>query len=461
MGIGSSFNSVRTFNRFSNGTVVSEDYWDFTLISSTASMMREKYRIDFTDDIIPTDEDLKERLFAAGFEMLTSIGFYCPDLRRSLSITADDIWNGIENAPRKVQVGSGKESRTLESRYGNVRRKPIVFGGPTATVVSEDIYTKMMQSYAQEPIVDVLFNGVIESLEGHEMRPGSPMEMYAVLSEIKKTTLAKISCGRPGMSIMGPESAITSSSRICAGLPAVGFDNSNILDIPQRNEMKVDLASLNMLATGEMNGYTLLVEQLPIFGGYCGGVEETAICDVATTLASFTIMNADIHVDGPIHLRWGVTTARECLQIAGHVAAAIESNASLLLGNMYYVGAGPCTEMCFMENAAQAMTDTASGREAILSSASAKGVVMDKTTGMEPRFAGKVSQAVAGLPVEEVNEILDEVVKMYESNFTNIPEGKRFQDCYDTKTMTPTAEHIEVYNRSIEKLRGLGLNIRY
>ena len=41
------------------------------------------------------------------------------------------------------------------------------------------------------------------------------------------------------------------------------------------------------------------------------------------------LLNASYHLDGPIHIRWGTTTSRETLQIAGHVAAAIDHNTDL------------------------------------------------------------------------------------------------------------------------------------
>ena len=135
------------------------------------------------------------------------------------------------------------------------------------------------------------------------------------------------------------------------------------------------MAGLNMLAGWQAQGNTIMIEQMPIFGGYCGGIEETAICDIATTLASFTLFGGNFHLDGPIHIRWGITTSRETLQVAAHAAAAIDANTDLLLANQYYTIAGPCTEMCLLETAAQAMSDTASGRELLSGSAAAKGVV--------------------------------------------------------------------------------------
>jgi methylamine---corrinoid protein Co-methyltransferase len=39
-------------------------------------------------------------------------------------------------------------------------------------------------------------------------------------------------------------------------------------------------------------------EQMPIFGGYAGGIEETTIVDVATSLNSMIMSSASWHLDG-------------------------------------------------------------------------------------------------------------------------------------------------------------------
>jgi len=219
------------------------------------------------------------------------------------------------------------------------------------------------------------------------------------------------------------------------------------------------MAGMNMIAGWKTNGDTIMVEQMPIFGGYCGGVEETAICDVATVLASYALLDCDLHLDGPIHIRWGTTTTRETLKIAAHAAAAIDLNTDLLLGNQYYTLAGPCTEMCLLETAAQAITDTASGRELISGSASSKGVVKDRTTGMEARMMGEAAIATAGMDVSEVNQILDRLIAQYEGDFLHQPVGKRFQDCYDVVNVTPSKEYLRVYDKALATLNKCGLSI--
>jgi len=228
----------------------------------------------------------------------------------------------------------------------------------------------------------------------------------------------------------------------------------------QLNELKVDMAALNMLSGWTINGNTIMIEQMPIFGGYCGGIEETAICDVATTLASFTLFSGNYHLDGPIHIRWGITTARETIQIAAHVAAAIDANTDLLLANQYYPIAGPCTEMCLLETAAQAIADTASGRELVSGSAAAKGVAMDKTTGMEARIMGEAALATAGMKISDVNAVLEKLISSYEKNYTKAPPGKTFKECYDVLTVKPSAEYLKVYDGAVKTLKGFGLEIK-
>jgi methylamine--corrinoid protein Co-methyltransferase len=129
-------------------------------------------------------------------------------------------------------------------------------------------------------------------------------------------------------------------------------------------------------------------------------------------------------------------------------------------GNQYYTLAGPCTKMCLLETAAQAITDTASGRELLSGVASAKGVLTDKTTGMEARFMGECAHAVAGLPTEQTNEILDALVASYEGDYKTAPAGKSYAECYDTVKVVPTDEYLHVYDEACVDMKNLGVNYK-
>ena len=229
-------------------------------------------------------------------------------------------------------------------------------------------------------------------------------------------------------------------------------------EVSQLNELKIDVGALAFTAHYVLAGDIIMCEQMPIFGGYAGGLEETTIVDVATTLNAFVMTQATWHLDGPIHVRWGITTARQPLAVAGHCARAVEKNVPhLMLGNQYYTIAGPCTVMCLLETAAQSITDTASGREVLSGVASAKGVATNKTTGLEARFMGEVAHAVAGRPLDEINQVLDALVATYEKDYKTAPQGKSFEECYDTVRVVPTEEYLGIYDQAVSVMKDLGV----
>ena len=229
-------------------------------------------------------------------------------------------------------------------------------------------------------------------------------------------------------------------------------------EVSQLNELKIDVSALTFCAHYVLSGSIIMSEQMPIFGGYAGRLEETTIVDVATTLNAFVMCQATWHLDGPVHVHWGITTAREALAIAGHCARAIDANTHIMLGNQYYTMAGPCTVMCLLETAAQAITDTASGREILSGVAAAKGVSTNYNTGMEARMMAEAAYAVAGMATEKVNEILDKLIAMYEKDYKTAPKGKPYEECYDTTTILPTQEYLGVYDEAVKILTDLGLD---
>ena len=231
-------------------------------------------------------------------------------------------------------------------------------------------------------------------------------------------------------------------------------------EVSQLNELKIDTNAQVFTTHYLLQGDIIMSEQMPIFGGWAGGIEETAITDVATTLAAFIMLSANWHLDGPIHVRWGNTTAREVLMVAGYCCRAVDRNTHLLLGNQYYTSAGPCTEMCLLETAAQAVTDTASGREIISGCAATKGVALDMTTPIESRLMGYTARAVAGEPLEKINPALDKLVALYEKNFKTAPKPYSFRTSYDVVKLVPTDEHLAVLGKAMKTMEGCGFKFK-
>ncbi len=189
------------YDRFLKGERVREDQWDYNIVPTNAALMKEKYKIEFSRDIIPTDEDLCERLFLAGIEMLLTTGFFNTDLGRVLRIDEDELFEGLKMAPVKLKLGSGKDERECVARRGNDSRKPIIQGGPTGAPVSEDMFVPIISSYAQEPVVDTIVSGVLNTINGHSATTNTPWEIRATMAELRYVHEACLMSQRPGMCI--------------------------------------------------------------------------------------------------------------------------------------------------------------------------------------------------------------------------------------------------------------------
>jgi methylamine--corrinoid protein Co-methyltransferase len=189
------------YDRFVKGKRVPESEWDYNIIPQNATALKEKYKLDFGKNSVPEDNKTKNDLFQAGLEMLVNTGYYCQDLGRVMKVTEEEVWEGIKKTPTKLEIGEGRDVARFYPRHGNSPVKPIIQGGPTGSPISEDIFVQVMQSYAQEAVIDTLVNGVMTTTEGHPAKSGTPYEIRATMAELRATKEAKIRAGRPGLSV--------------------------------------------------------------------------------------------------------------------------------------------------------------------------------------------------------------------------------------------------------------------
>ncbi len=194
-------NIFEAYDRFFEGERVREDQWDYIIVPNNATLMKDKYKISFGSEIIPTDDDLCERLFLAGVDMLLTTGFYNTDLGRVMRISEDELFEGLKMAPTKLILGSGKDQRECQARHRNARRKPIIQGGPTGAPVSEANFVPMISSYAQEPVVDTIVSGVLSTINNHPATTNTPWEIRATMAETRYVREACLMSQRPGMCI--------------------------------------------------------------------------------------------------------------------------------------------------------------------------------------------------------------------------------------------------------------------
>lgn len=189
------------FDRAKKGEKISQDDWDLMLIPSKATELKEKYGLDFKGEFIPTDKDMTEKLFKAGFEMLLECGIFCPDTSRVVKYTEEEIWDAVNNVQKEFVLGTGRDAVRVHKREIGDKRKPIIQGGPTGAPVSEEVFLPVHMSYALEKEVNTIVNGVMMTVRGKPPIPGSPYEILAAKTEGRLIKSACEAAGRPGMAI--------------------------------------------------------------------------------------------------------------------------------------------------------------------------------------------------------------------------------------------------------------------
>lgn len=194
-------NIFETYERSLKGPKVVEKDFDYNILPTNLMKIKQKYNIKFGKEIIPEDKELMNNLFLAGMEMLVTTGMYNADTQKIIRLTEEEVMEGIKKTPKNLVLGEGRDAARFDPRHGNEARKPIIQGGPTGAPVSEDIFIQVMQSYAQEAVVDTLVNGVMNTIEGHPAKTNTPWEIRATMAELRAVREARIRAGRPFMSI--------------------------------------------------------------------------------------------------------------------------------------------------------------------------------------------------------------------------------------------------------------------
>lgn len=189
------------YERAKKGEKITQDDWDLMTIPTKAMELKKKYGLDFKNEFIPTDMDMMENLFKAGFEMLLDCGIFCTDTHRIVKYTEDEIWDAINNVQKEFVLGTGRDAVPVRKRSVGDKRKPIVQGGPTGSPISEEVFMPVHMSYALEKEVDTIVNGVMMTVRGKPPIPRSPYEVLAAKTETRLIKEACSMAGRPGMGI--------------------------------------------------------------------------------------------------------------------------------------------------------------------------------------------------------------------------------------------------------------------
>lgn len=450
------------YERSSRGEQVPERTYDAKLLPRKLKELAAKYDIRMADgEMIPHDLDMARRAFEAGRELLTEVGCYCIDTERTLAITAAEIDAALSSAPTSHAYGCASEAVECVGRGLEDARRPLVKGGPNGCPLTEEDYLPIMTSVAREE-VDGVHTGSLQTVLGMPNRAHTPIEIVACKKEAIWTREAVAAAGKPGLSILGIMSGVTSEAQDAGDFEG-GLRPTDPHLIVFLNELKFDYDLLKKVLHNKYLGCAIDANiGGPLHGGYSGGPETSAVAGIAEALLGFVLCEPGNFSWYPQSLFTGATTSRESLWIAGMLLLAFRASDSNVILDTY-VGpqAGPFTDMVCWETAAQAVANTACGVSALYGACGAKMVATDHVTGMEARMLVETSRAAAGMSLVDADEVVKRLVSRYGETISHgaAPTGRPFRECYDADTLRPREDYVELWEREKAGLRELGLDV--
>ncbi|MEM2405116.1 MAG: monomethylamine:corrinoid methyltransferase, partial [Candidatus Methanomethylicia archaeon] len=119
---------------------------------------------------------------------------------------------------------------------------------------------------------------------------------------------------------------------------------------------------------------------------------------------------------------------------------------------------GPCTEMLLYETATISMVESVSGIAIEIGTRPTACRYKNYGSALENKFFAEVLKSSAkNLKLSDVNEIVKALLPKYESKLKDPPKGKSFPECTDLKTLRPSREWLEIYEKIWKELEDLGL----
>ncbi len=452
------------WERAETGPICPLKKFDIQVLFPKTQELVKKYGIKYDPELlVPTDDALIDNVYQAGLELLVETGILCTDTDKLIKFEKKEVEDTIKFAPGEVTLGEGKETVIMAHRGIEDKRLPVIWGGPVAVPISEDIAVKAYESYAREPSLDVLWIGTPSEIGGMPVKSGSPLEMRAEKMNVSWAREAFRRAGRPGLP-MGGSAAVTPRAAIGACNPEWGYRKSDIIHCYIQPNMKTDYDALSRAEHYQAYGCRIWGGGTTFIGGIVGGPEGAAIAAVAEALATYMVYRADVpFLWTPVaHYAPGMASRKSLWATSlGSAAIARHTTFAHFIPSPYQAYAGPCTDMYLFEIASTTTAFVVCGAHPI-QGGGCQGGQTDYFGGpLDTKFLREVAYAATRLNRKQANEIVKAILAKYEVRIKekNPPTGKKFQECNDRNTLKPTQEYLDLYYKIKKELADLGLEL--
>ena len=440
------------------GPYINESDFDMTIAKRIPELIT-KYNLKYDPQVlVPADDELANRLYQAGLDLFLEMGVFNMNTQRRITFTRDEVEEAVALVPRSYTLGAGKDAVVLRHRGVESKIPCVIHSGPTGTPCSEKYHPFILESCAQEPLVDCLGGGSVSTYQGEKIIPGSPLEILGVQRDAAVAREASRKAGRPEMHINDVASPLTCAGKISTFNPEWGMRSTDGLLVSQMVELKTDYDQMSRVARMKTLGMHVVDLMTPLVGGLGGGPVGTVIVTIACHLLGVMIYDASYHIYGHMHLLTSTDTDR--MGLWGYAAGgqALALNAPIQSINAIYTRAGLGTEEVLWEIAAASVASTVSGLHQGGVGATG-GSSEDHTSGLENRFNAQVAHSSLGMTREDANGFVLEFLNHYEESHKNPPPGKSFSEIYNVDTLEPKEEWLDKYHQVSEAIVKIGLDI--
>jgi methylamine--corrinoid protein Co-methyltransferase len=429
------------------------------MLSKTTAELVKKHGLKFNPQTpVPWDDDMADRLYQAGLELFLELGAYNQTTERCIKFTRAEVAELVGRARNRLVLGTGKDAVIMQHRELESTTPAVVLSGPTGTPCSEKYHPLILLSCAQEPLVDMLGAGSVSTYMGHQIIPGTPLEILGSRRDAVVARDAVRKAGRPGMHISDVAVSLTCQGKMAAVDELYGLRPSDAFLVSQMIELKTSYDQLSRVAYMQGIGMHIVDLMTPLIGGLGGGAEGTAVVTIACHILGTVLYSASYHMMSHTHMRWVNNTDRMGLWMQAMVGQALTRNTPIPALNDIYCVSGAGAEELLWEVAAGAVAGTPSGMN-MQGAGCTGGYFTDHTTGLEARFIGEVSHACLGMTRQQANDLVLELLPHYEKTFNEPNRGQPFPEVYDENTVEPKEHWLEKYHHVREAIIKIGLDL--
>jgi methylamine--corrinoid protein Co-methyltransferase len=372
--------------------------------------------------------------------------------------TNKEILDAISTAPDQITIGVFPDAHTQVKRLPEDTRPITIKGGPVGTPLPEDLFLSIQQSYAQEPLVDLMIDGSLETVYGRVGRSHSPWELLLSWHEMELTLAAANRAGRPGLGIGVAENSVSEIGELSI-TAADRLGPHHWHHVAMVSEFKTNYALMTKVAHIHKTGSIIHCFYNTIYGGTAGGREGMAIAIVGGCILLQMAYMTPTHSVSPTHPFYGNTTSPDILRAIAPAQQALSRNTHLLNDVVITPVGGPGTKTLLYEVAAQSLVAVSSGSAALIGPRSAAGIQPGHVSGLEARFMAEVAHSARGLSRSDADRLVSDLVGRYEEQLDKRPIGKRFDEVYDPVKVTPKEDWLVVYETVKKELAALGLDL--